>query len=78
MSERYAAGVTAGIALSSGGRHSLWPWPDAIEGLGAFRGAQPLALCARCGPKVHPATSATFARFGDVPICRAHALEAAA
>jgi hypothetical protein len=75
MSTGYAPGVQAGIALSSGGRMALWPWPDAIEGLGKFQGAQPLARCKRCKPGTHPVTSATFVRFGGVPVCRVHAQE---
>ncbi len=52
----------------SRGRHSRWPWPASIPGVGAFLGAQPFAHCALPG-----CITWTWVRYGALAVCVLHA-----
>ena len=70
---RYRGGVLQGIKLSA----SLGRWPERLEGYGDIRGGQPLGRCVLCPPPAPPSKYTTFVKYGEVYMCKGHAIEEA-
>ncbi len=67
----YRGGVLQGIKLST----TPGNWPEKLEGYGDFRGGQPLSRCVLCRESAHPAAYTTFVKYGEVSLCKPHALK---
>lgn len=51
---------------------ALFRWPEEIPGLGR-RSVGAFVRCPRCPCQRHMQLAGTFTRYGDVPVCMAHA-----
>lgn len=71
--QRYAADITKGIALSSGGSQRGFRWPDELPGLGR-RVVATFARCAFCPKGIHIAAAGTWVSYGGRPTCETCAI----
>lgn len=68
---RYKADVLKGIKLSGAPGN----WPESLPGYGDRRGGQPMSRCVLCRENAPPSAYTTFVRYGDVYLCKKHAIE---